>query len=95
MTGLLSSKREQAAAMALDRGIVSLASRGGRLRCGDPDDHRLWVSEEYLDRKRAALLCCDCPVLRLCGLWADSFHASFGVFGGVDRTTRAAGKIAA
>lgn len=79
---------------ALDRALLDLATEGRRPRCGEPDDHGLWVSDDHEDRARAARRCHGCPVLTECGAAADEERDVWTVRGGIDRrpsrTARAA-----
>lgn len=75
----------------LSRALIDLAARGQRLRCGDPETHHLWTSEEQADRDQAAPLCTGCPVLQLCANAAASQGERFGVWAGRDLTPRRAG----
>lgn len=69
----------------LTRALIDLAT-SQRPRCGDPETHQLWTSEDQADRDQAAGLCTGCPVLQCC---ADAGQGEkFGVWGGHDRTRK-------
>src|SRR5689334_11489897 len=44
----------------------------------------LWLSERRVERKRAAELCRQCPVIAECAALADSLPAEYGVWAGID-----------
>lgn len=72
----------------LTRALVTLASRGGRPRCGDWSDRDLWTSDVAEERAHAVAMCAGCPVLTECGEAARANDERFGVWGGADRTRR-------
>ncbi|MCM0618747.1 WhiB family transcriptional regulator [Nocardioides bruguierae] len=56
----------------------------------DPDP---FVSEEDEERDAAAGYClAACPLVQLCGAYADAQGETWGVYGGRDRTTQAQGR---
>ena len=71
----------------LTRALLDLATNGERPRCGDPETHALWLSDDHEERKLAATWCDGCPILQPC---AEAGAAeAFGVWGAVDRTVSA------
>lgn len=72
----------------LTRALVDLATQGRRPRCGDPETHDLWLSDDPEERKQAAAWCAGCPVLTECADAAADAKETFGVWAGVDRTLR-------
>lgn len=66
----------------LTRALLDLAARGQRPRCGDPETHHLWTSEDQADRDHAAQLCDGCPILTACAEAGQD--ETFGVWGGTD-----------
>lgn len=76
------------AADLLHHALVRLASNGRRPRCGEYGGHALWCSDDPAERAQAATWCTGCPVLTECGAAAAETKATFGVWAGVDRTTR-------
>lgn len=75
---------------ALNAALVRLAAQGVRPRCGEYGSHPLWLSEKPEERALAASWCTGCPVLVECGQAGAEYRANFGVWGGRDRTRRAA-----
>lgn len=72
----------------LDRALLDLAADGRRPRCGEPDDHGLWTSEDRDERARAARLCAACPLLRPCAEAAEEENDRWTTRGGADRRTK-------
>lgn len=72
----------------LDRALLDLAADGRRPRCGEPDDHGLWTSDDRAERARAARLCAACPILRACAEAAEEERDTWTTRGGVDRRVR-------
>jgi WhiB family redox-sensing transcriptional regulator len=65
--------------------LLDVTARGQRAPCeGVYAD--AWVSESPSERRRAARLCGDCPVITECGAAADETGERWGVWAGRDRT---------
>jgi Transcription factor WhiB len=73
---------------ALNRALLSLAAAGDLPRCSDPITGELWTAEHAAHRAIAVKYCRGCPVLVLCGQAAAERDERWGVWGGVDRSTR-------
>jgi hypothetical protein len=73
---------------ALNRALLSLAAAGDLPRCSDPIAGQLWTAERAAHRAIAVKYCRGCPVLLLCGQAAAERDERWGVWGGVDRSTR-------
>lgn len=73
---------------ALNSALVRLAADGVRPRCGEPDAHQLFLSEDPAERALAATWCTGCPLLAECAEAGAATRANFGVWGGRDRTIR-------
>lgn len=72
------------AADALTRALIRLAEAGSRPRCGEPDAHLMWLSEDSEDRAQAARWCAGCSVLAECAAAATELKATWGVWAGRD-----------
>jgi hypothetical protein len=70
----------------LTRALITIASRGLRTHCSEPDIHSYWLSEDPKERAVAARLCRGCPVIIPCAEVGQ--HQRWGVWGGVDRSPR-------
>lgn len=68
--------------------MLKLAERDLRPRCGDWAENNPWLAEDPRLRAMAARWCAGCPVLAECGQAAVESRATFGVWGGQDRTPR-------
>ena len=66
--------------------LIALSTQGKRPRCGDPETHHYWLSDEQDERAAAATWCSGCPILEACGEAAEEKREKFGVWAGVDRT---------
>jgi hypothetical protein len=84
------SKRK--ASEQLTRALLANAARGFRPRCSDRQTHSYWTSEYPTERALAALWCHGCPVSIECGEFAAAHDERWGVWAGVDRGVRVAGK---
>ena len=73
------------AARALDSALLTMAHRQQCTPCQGRDAW-LWLSEYYSWRAVAIPLCSGCQLHELCGQYATEIKASFGVYGGIDRT---------
>lgn len=74
------------AAERLRFALVELVERGQRPPCSKRTGDNLWLSERPEDRAEAVLACQPCPLIRDCGRAGDETRATFGVYGGTDRT---------
>ena len=72
----------------LNRALLSLAAGGDLTRCSDPITRELWTTEHAAYRAIAVNCCRGCPVLVLCGQAAAERDERWGVWGGIDRSTR-------
>jgi len=70
----------------LTRALVTLATRGLRTHCSQPEIHSWWLSDSKEEREVAAKPCRGCPVLPECA--EVGRYERFGVFGGAGRTPR-------
>jgi Transcription factor WhiB len=68
----------------MGRELLKLTNLDQRPPCAHSSDS--WMSEDRDERAAAAHRCTGCPLLTLCGQYAKEIHASFGVYGGRDRT---------
>ena len=46
-----------------------------------------WLSSRAADKRTAIRLCGDCPAKHACAEFAETNHESFGIWGGIDRST--------
>lgn len=69
---------------ALDEALLALAERGTPPPCTRDGG---FTADDAKERQQAATACPGCPVQRECA--AVGTHEAFGVWGGIDRTTRA------
>lgn len=84
----MNTRTRGARAQALDAMLLRLAAQGVRPRCGEPVAHDLFLSDLAEERALAATWCAGCPVLDECAAAGVEAKATFGVWGGVDRTVR-------
>jgi hypothetical protein len=75
----------------LTRALITIAARGLRTHCSQPEIRSWWLSDSQQERDVAARLCRGCPVFIPCAEVGQ--HQRFGVWGGVDRTPRPYNKI--
>jgi hypothetical protein len=66
--------------------LLLVATAEARTPC--QSDPAPFISEEVEERREAAQACVACPVLALCGQFADLNRESSNVWGGRDRTPR-------
>jgi transcription factor WhiB len=64
-----------------------VSGSGGDLPCQGAESAQ-WVSEDPGQRAIAAVACRDCRALRACAEYAVSAAECWGVWGGVDRSSR-------
>ena len=50
-------------------------------------DRHEWVSGKAADKRTAIRLCGDCPAKHACAQFAEDNGESFGIWGGIDRST--------
>jgi hypothetical protein len=72
----------------LTRALITLASRGQRPHCSQPEVHHYWTSEREKERELAVRWCAGCLVLEPCGEAAETQQERWGVWGGAGRTPR-------
>jgi len=72
----------------LNQALLSLAAAGDLTRCSDPATRELWTAEHAGYRAIAVKCCRGCPVMVLCGQAAAERDERWGVWGGIDRSTR-------
>jgi hypothetical protein len=75
----------QTASERLSLALEAATHRGDRVPCAGREE---WVSEDHDDRAEAAIACRPCPVTSLCAAAADENREVWGVWAGVDRSTR-------
>jgi hypothetical protein len=81
---------------ALTMALLSLASKGLRPHCSQPETHHYyWTSEHEGERAQAALWCDHCPVLNACRKTAEHRGGVWGVWCGKDFSRRPGRKKAA
>jgi Transcription factor WhiB len=73
--------------------LLTIASQGLKVHCGQPETHHYWTSEYEAERRLAQLACDGCPVGRPCGEAAEANDERWGVWNGVDRSVRAGKKL--
>ena len=46
-----------------------------------------WLSSRAADKQTAIRLCGDCPAKHACAEFAETNHETYGIWGGIDRST--------
>jgi Transcription factor WhiB len=64
--------------------LLDLADHDQVTPCATSSD--AWCSDDVAQRAAAAHACQHCPLLDVCGRYAREVRATFGVYGGRDRT---------
>jgi hypothetical protein len=82
------SRRTREATDRLTQALITMAAKGLRPHCSDPESHCMWLSEHPQERALAARMCGGCPVIAECGDAADANGERFGVWAGIDRIVR-------
>jgi hypothetical protein len=85
----------QLASAELTSALIRAAARGIRPRCADAETSHYWTSESEGERRLAQLWCAGCEVEIECFAAARANRESWGVWSGVDFSTRAGQRKAA
>jgi hypothetical protein len=72
----------------LTTALLTIAAKGLRAHCSQPETHHYWTSELEAERALAALACAGCPVYEPCGDAARANGERWGVWAARDFSQR-------